>query len=80
LCWSPSSANVPFQGGTLLIGLPIVRIPTTLDALGNTLDQIPLDPSMVGQTRYYQLIYRDNQHPDGTGWGMSNGVKVTFIP
>ncbi len=33
---------------------------------------------MVGVQRNYQLWFRDPNHPDGTGVGLSSAVDVTF--
>ena len=41
---------------------------------------VPTDIALAGTTRVYQLIYRDKQHQDGTGVGLSNALKVTFMP
>jgi hypothetical protein len=39
---------------------------------------VAIDPSMVGTTRHFQFWFRDPQHPDGTGIGLSNGLRVVF--
>ena len=39
---------------------------------------VAVDPTMVGTERYYQLWYRDPQHPDGTGVGLSSALRVVF--
>ncbi|MCC7013019.1 MAG: FG-GAP repeat protein [Planctomycetes bacterium] len=81
LAWSNSAANTPFLGGTMLLGAPHTRMPiVTFSSGGFASYSIPLHPVMAGWTRYYQSFYRDPQHPDGTGWGMSNGLSVTFAP
>jgi hypothetical protein len=35
---------------------------------------------MIGKPRWFQVYYRDAAHPDGTGFGMSDGLEVTFCP
>ncbi|MCE9592838.1 MAG: hypothetical protein K8S98_01480 [Planctomycetes bacterium] len=81
LIYSASQAQLPFQGGTLWIGLPIKRGPNMkFDAFGTDYIPVPVDATMVGITRYYQVWYRDPQHPDGTGVGLSNGGKTFFGP
>ncbi len=79
LIFSSTQAQIPFQGGTLWIGLPIIRGPKyTLDIFGDADVAIPIDASMVGITRYFQAWYRDPQHPDGTNVGLSNAGGATF--
>jgi len=72
----------PYQGGTLYMGPPIVRMPPTVvtDVVGQAQYAQPIVPSMVGSTRIVQFWYRDPAHPDGTGAGLSNAVKITFVP
>lgn len=38
------------------------------------------DPLSVGSVRGYQLVYRDNGGPCGTGFNATNGVKVIWAP
>jgi hypothetical protein len=72
-------AAVPFQGGTLLVSGPLRRMdPTVLDAAGAAEVRIPLDPGLVGMQRNYQFLFRDPEHPDGTGWGLTDAVEVHF--
>jgi hypothetical protein len=76
---SAAPHNVPFQGGTLLVKPPITRGPPyLLDVFGYASLSIPIDLTMVGTTRYYQAWFRDPQHPDLTGVGLSDGVQVDF--
>jgi hypothetical protein len=51
-----------------------------LGAGGGGVWSTAITPSMVGETRVYQLWFRDPAHPDGTGSGLTNAVKVTFVP
>ena len=39
---------------------------------------IPITAPMVGTTRFYQGYLRDPLHPDGTGAGVSDGLRVVF--
>lgn len=81
IIYSASQAQLPFQGGTLWIGLPITRGPLfTTDAANFADVAIPIDATMVGITRYFQGWYRDPQHPDGTTVGLSNAAKVLVGP
>jgi competence protein ComEC len=77
--WGTAANNAPFMGGTLWVAPPIVRLPgKVLDATGAVAYDLPVDASMVGATRYYQFWFRDPQHPDGTGVGLSSAVQATF--
>mgnify|MGYP000294010955 CR=1 FL=1 len=79
LMHGPGRLAHPFFGGTLWINVPITRIqPILLDSNGSGSWLIPVDPSMVGVQRNYQLWFRDPAHPDGTGVGLSSAVEVTF--
>jgi hypothetical protein len=70
----PSQAQTPFQGGTLWIGPPIHRgARFHFDMFGYVSIPIPVTQAMVGTARYYQAWFRDPQHSDGTGVGLSNG-------
>jgi hypothetical protein len=81
LIYSANSAQIPFQGGTLWLALPIKRGPTfTLDTQGFFDLGLPIDATLVGTTRYYQAWYRDPAHPDGTATGLSNGGRTVFGP
>lgn len=81
LIYSSSQAQIPFQGGTLWIGLPITRGPTfATDSVGFAEVAVPVDATLVGVTRYFQGWYRDPQHPDGTTVGLSNAAQVLFGP
>jgi hypothetical protein len=72
-------AAVPFLGGTLLVAGPIRREALTVfDAAGAVEVRIPLDASLVGVQRNYQLWSRDRHHPDGKGTGSTDAVEVHF--
>ena len=68
-----------FAGGLLCAELPVQRLAvSTLDASGSGAYSIPIDATQVGTTRWYQVIYRDPAHGDGTGVGLSDGLAVLF--
>lgn len=77
----PGSLSTPWLGGTLLVAPPIERLQVqTTDPNGGAHYDIPIEPSMVGTQRFYQAWFRDVQHQDGTGVGMSNAVAVSYCP
>jgi hypothetical protein len=78
---SSLQTSSPFQGGTLYAALPLVSWTTfrTTTEGGVTLPVVNMS-GLVGQTWHYQALFRDTQHLDHTGFGLSNGVKVTFAP
>jgi hypothetical protein len=77
--WGSAPNSAPFSGGTLCVAPPTQRGPVlALDATGAGQMAVAIDPSMVGTTRYFQFWFRDPQHPDGTGIGLSNGLRVVF--
>ncbi|MFT4542042.1 MAG: Zn-dependent metalloprotease [Planctomycetota bacterium] len=79
LFWGPQQNNLPFFGGTLLVGGGLNRLPLVqFDGNGHGSYLIPIDAGMVGQTRFYQWWYRDPLHTDGTGIGLSDGLQVLF--
>jgi hypothetical protein len=77
--WSARPALVPFAGATLYVGPPLHRFaPRLLDATGAASYPFPLPPGLRGETRDFQVWFRDPLHPDGTGVGLSNGLQVRF--
>lgn len=70
-------AQVPFQGGTLLLAAPIRRVGSFSILFGQ--GQLVLDApaSLVGTTRYYQVWFSDPGDPHGSG--LSNGLQVTYL-
>lgn len=75
------SSSAPFQGGTLYAAAPLVVWKAFRAAGdGTTSIALPLSAPMIGQTKYYQAFFRDVMHPDGTRFGMSNGLQVTCGP
>jgi competence protein ComEC len=77
--WGLAQASTPFYGGTLWVEPPLTRLAVQLmDPFGVLQYDLPIDGSMVGQTRYYQFWFRDPAHPDGTTVGLSNALAVPF--
>jgi len=77
LFYGPSAASIPWMGGTLYVNGPYQRQPRAqFDFFGGLALPIPIDASMIGSTRYYQLWFPDPG--DAFGVGMSNAVAVTF--
>ena len=77
--WSNQAGSMPFAGGELLMRAPFHRLPLEqLDWLGSAHVDVPIDASMVGTTRYYQVWYLDPGDPWGIG--LSEGLEVTIYP
>lgn len=77
--WGFAPASTPFQGGVKWVASPTQRMGVVqTDASGAVNVRVPLDPTMVGQARYYQFWFRDAAHPDGTTVGLTNGLAVSF--
>ena len=81
---------VPFYGGVLCIASPVKRTsglssggnPPPKDCTGvlafefNDFIASGKDPDLIlGQTVWAQYWYRDTQHPDGTGVGLSDALQ-----
>lgn len=72
---------MPLHGGTLCVEQPLTRMPVVqLDASGFGYITVPIDPSWVGETHWFQYLFRDPQAADGSGIGMSDGLRLTFCP
>ncbi len=94
--YSQSAAFTPFIGETLLLALPAFRtVPMVSggntvpphDCSGsfsfdfNALIQGGAIPILTaGTTINAQFTYRDSQDPNGTGMGLSNGLRFTICP
>jgi len=75
----PGSQSRPFQGGTLLVAPPIRRDQLfQFDGFGWAELPIPVDPSMAGTTRYYQIWFQDSGDPWGSG--ITDALQVGFCP
>ncbi len=76
---SSARASLPFGGGALLLMPPLRRLsPVQLDFAGSARIPIEVKPSMVGTTSNFQFWFRDPQHADGTGSGLSDALEVRF--
>lgn len=74
-------AAAPFFNGTRCIATPLTRLSVfNTGPSGTGSFAIPITAPMTGTTRWYQLFYRDVPNPDGTGMGLSDGLRVTFCP
>ena len=88
-------AATPFGGGLLCIEPPLLRVPlqnssgsaTGDDCTGalsidfNALLQSGGTPLvMAGDQVNAQFFYRDPQHPDGTGYGLTEAVEFVVLP
>jgi hypothetical protein len=67
---------LPFQGGTLWVAGPHRREQLFSFFLGFVELEVPIDATMVGSTRNYQLWFQDPGDPRGVG--LSNALEVTF--
>lgn len=88
-------AAMPFGGGVLCVGPPL-RWTSVAQTLGNVPPDdcsggLMLDfnayvqsagaPSVVaGDQVHAQFFYRDPQHADGTGFGLTGGVSFVIVP
>lgn len=71
----------PFFGGTLYFSQPFQRMgPVHADLEGAATSVIDISGAQAGATDYYQVIFRDPWQQDSTGIGLSNSVKVTYLP
>ncbi|MFT7670800.1 MAG: hypothetical protein ACI8X5_003513, partial [Planctomycetota bacterium] len=89
--WSTSSATVPFLGGTLCLGPPLVRGPATFSDSGagscsGTLisglgAETFLQAGIAANTPLFaQAFFRDGAAVDGTGAGLTNAVEFLVLP
>ena len=73
--------SAPFYGGWLCATSPLKRSPLfAFDSSGFHAAAASSADEDVATTRYYQFWFRDGGHPDGTGVGLSDALKVTFDP
>lgn len=79
LFWGAGAQSIPFLGGELSVTRPFHRQATfTVDLFNSASIPLPIDPSMVGVTRFYQAWYADAADPWGAG--TSDAVEVNFCP
>jgi hypothetical protein len=82
--------EVPYRGGTLSIAGAATRGPLVFannsGACGAVIDFV-LESSLlmgggyqVGEALFVQTFFRDQGHPDGTGFGITNGVQSIVMP
>lgn len=77
LFYGAGEAASPFMGGTLNVAPPYVRArPMRFNFLGSAGASVPVDASLEGRTRWYQLWFPDANDPFGVG--LSDGLRVTF--
>jgi hypothetical protein len=72
------AVSTPFNGGTLCVSAPQVRVGIHQMVGGATTYPIAVTPAMAGTTRWFQFFYRDPFHVDGTNVGLSNALRVDF--
>jgi beta-propeller repeat-containing protein len=76
---APEFQAFPF--GNWYLSRPITLLPpVTFDSQGKAKYTLPVSSGMVGLTRAYQFRFSDPNSPDGTGIGLSNALKVTYVP
>jgi len=79
LFYGHGEASTPFMGGTLNVAGPFVRVrPVRFNFIGSAGVSLPVDPTMIGRTRWYQMWFPDAGDPFGVG--LSDGLRVTFCP
>lgn len=71
-----AQANRPYAGGTLYASAPFTRVANFTLEFGEADVAVPVDASMVGTTRYYQMWFRDSG--DAFGFGLTDAVAITF--
>ncbi len=73
------AANLPFLGGSLLLGGPLRRSAlTSSDFTGSVEFSIPVQAAMVETRRFFQLWYQDPADPFGAG--LSDALQIYFCP
>ena len=75
--YGDAQTSAPFFGGTLLVAPPTLRLPVQFtDGAGNASYSFPIASYNFGDEIYLQGWFRDPGHPDGTGIGLSNGLRI----
>jgi hypothetical protein len=82
------AADEPFLGGTLCMALPIARFSADRSTGGGgcngtfdfriTKGYLHSHHFEAGTRLYFQIWYRDPQHLDGTGTGLTDGLEATI--
>ena len=75
---SENRAATPFQGGTLYLAAPLRRVQPVSIQFGLASIDVDAPADLIGRSRYYQVWFHDPGDPLGSG--LSNGVRVTFLP
>ncbi|MEM7515701.1 MAG: reprolysin-like metallopeptidase [Planctomycetota bacterium] len=71
----------PFGGGTFFLSTPMQRARAfTTDASGAARVLPGAGNLQVGQSMHFQALFRDRDHPDQSGLGLSGAVRVTAMP
>jgi len=93
--YSPTQAFVPFGDGALCVGPPsagVFRLQPVvqMSAAGDAVHQVDYDGHPAGtpggseitpgSVFNFQFWYRDPQGPGGSGFNLSDGVEVAFLP
>ena len=74
-----NAVQVPFAGAYRLVGGGIQRHGVKqLSLAGSASFALTVTPQMADTTRFYQVWFRDPAHPDGTGVGLSPGLRVDY--
>ena len=74
-----NAVQVPFAGAYRLVGGGIQRHGVRqLSLAGGASFTLDVTPQMADTTRFYQVWFRDPAHPDGTGVGLSPGLRVDY--
>jgi len=83
--YGQTSAQTPFGNGFRCVGGSVFRLPVlTTNSFGDAVQPVnlgtmPGGPILAGQTWHFQLWYR-NPAGGGTGFNLSNGLRVRFCP
>jgi hypothetical protein len=73
----PTADQAPFVNATRWVANPLVRLSVKhFDAAGSASWSFAIPPELVGATACFQAYLRDVGQADGTGAGVSNGLRV----
>jgi hypothetical protein len=76
--WSEAPGAAPMLGGTFLLGavVNLARLRVGANGLGTARIPFPNDPTLVGQSRYFQALVADPAQAQGMAF--SNGLQATI--